>query len=137
MFNKLDPAKLKLLAFTSEAASWQDGDLLCRIGDPSDTVFVILEGEVEILGTVNEEEVVLFTKGKDELVGEMAVLSNAPRSATLRAKGNLETLNISNDAFLRLITENSTVALSVMKQLSEKLALSTRALERVKSEVAA
>jgi len=137
LFNKLDPARLKLLAFTSEAISWQDGDILCRIGEPSDTVFVILEGEVEILGKVDGEQVVLFTKGKDELVGEMAVLSNAPRSATLRARGDVKTLNISNDAFLRLITENSTVALSVMKQLSDKLALSTRELERVKSEALA
>lgn len=137
LFNKLDPARLKLLAFTSEAISWQDGDILCRIGEPSDTVFVILEGEVEILGNVDSDEVVLFTKSKDELVGEMAVLSNAPRSATLRARGDVKTLNISNDAFLRLITENSTVALSVMKQLSDKLALSTRELERVKSEALA
>ncbi len=137
MFNRLDPAKLKLLAFTSEVVNWQDGDILCRVNEPSDTVYVILDGEVEILGHVEEEEVVLFTKAKDEIVGEMAVLSNAPRSATLRARAGLVTLNISNDAFLKLITENANVALSVMKQLSDKLALSTRALERVKSEVAA
>ena len=137
MFNKLDSAKLKLLAFTSEAVSWKDGELLCRINEPSNTVFVILEGSVEILGTVRGEDVVLFTKARHELVGEMAVLSNAPRSATLRAKDNLRTLNISNDAFLKLLTENSTVALSVMKQLSDKLALSTRALEVVKTEALA
>lgn len=137
MFNKLDPAKLKLLAFTSESVSWKDGDLLCRINEPSNTVFVILEGEVEILGTVRGENVVLFTKSRHELVGEMAVLSNAPRSATLRAKDNLRTLNISNDAFLKLLTENSTVSLNVMKQLSDKLALSTRALEAVKTEALA
>lgn len=134
MFSKLDPAKLKLLAFTSEAVSWRDGELLCRIDEPSDEVFVILSGEVEILGNVDGEEVVLFTKERHELVGEMAVLSNAPRSATLRAKGDLRTLNISNDAFIKLLTENATVALSVMKQLSDKLALSTRALEEVRSK---
>jgi CRP/FNR family cyclic AMP-dependent transcriptional regulator len=137
MFNRLDPAKLKLLAFTSEMVNWQDGDILCRVNEPSDTVYVILDGEVEILGLVEGEEVVLFTKSRDEIVGEMAVLSNAPRSATLRARAGLVTLNISNDAFLKLITENANVALSVMKQLSDKLALSTRALERVKGEVAA
>ena len=137
MFNKLDPAKLKLLAFTSEAVSWKDGELLCRINEPSNTVFVILEGAVEILGTVRGENVVLFTKARHELVGEMAVLSNAPRSATLRAKDNLRTLNISNDTFLKLLTENSTVSLNVMKQLSDKLALSTRALEVVKTEALA
>jgi len=137
MFSKLDPAKLKLLAFTSDAVTWKDGDILCRINEPSDTVFVILNGEVEIIGTVDGEDMVLFTKGRHELVGEMAVLSNAPRSATLRAKGNLRTLNISNDAFLKLLTENSTVALNVMKQLSDKLAMSTRALESVKSQAVA
>ncbi len=134
MFSKLDPAKLKLLAFTSDAVAWKDGDILCRVNEPSDTVFVVLGGEVEIIVNIGGNDSVLFTKGRHELVGEMAVLSNAPRSATLRAKGNLQTLNISNDAFLKLLTENATVALNVMKQLSDKLALSTLALEVVQSE---
>ena len=107
--------------------------MLCRINDPSDSVFVILAGEVEILGNIDGEDVVLFTKGKFDLVGEMAVLSNAPRSATLRSKGESLILKISNDAFLKLITENATVALSVMKQLSDKLALSTRTIEQAVS----
>ena len=131
MFNKLDAARLKLLAFTSDAVKYADGEILCRISDPSDCVYVILAGEVEIIGNIEGEDVVLFTKGKFELVGEMAVLSNAPRSATMRAKGDLLILKISNDAFLKLITENATVALSVMKQLSDKLALSTRTIEKV------
>lgn len=131
MFNKLDAARLKLLAFTSDAVTYAGGELLCRINDPSDCVYVILSGEVEIVGSIGGDDVVLFTKGKFELVGEMAVLSNAPRSATLRAKGELLILRISNDAFLKLITENATVALSVMKQLSDKLALSTRTIEQV------
>jgi len=48
-FAKLDPARLKLLAFTSRALRFAPGDMLIRAGDPSDSAFVILEGTVEFL----------------------------------------------------------------------------------------
>ena len=130
MLSKLDASKLKLLAFTSEALAYKDGDYLFRVGEPSDSAYVILDGEVEILAvTDNGEEVAVLTRGRDELIGEMAVLSNAPRSATLKARGDVKTLRIDNDTFLKLITENPAVALDVMRQLSDKLAKSHQQVE--------
>ena len=72
----------------------------------------------------------------------MAVLSKTTRSASIRARGRVQALRITDDAFLRLLTENASVALDVMKQLSDKIARSFRQyedlyseLERVKREV--
>ncbi|MFC1665102.1 Crp/Fnr family transcriptional regulator [Pseudomonadota bacterium] len=125
MFCKLEPSKLKLLAFTSEAISFSAGEELFHVNDPSDCAYVIMEGEVEILAeTDSGEQIVVTTSGANALIGEMAVLSNAPRSATLRAKGQVNVLRISNESFLRLLSENAEIALDVMRQLSEKLARS-------------
>lgn len=136
MLSKLEPSKLKLLAFTSEALSYKDGDYLFRAGEPSDSAYVILDGEVDILAqTESGEEVAVLTRGRDELIGEMAVLSNAPRSATLKARGAVKTLRIDNDTFLKLITENPAVALDVMRQLSGKLAEAHGQLEALESRV--
>jgi len=124
MFSRLEPAKLKLLAFTSDAVTFSDGQVLCHINEPSDCTYVILDGEVEILDEMDDGQFVpLFTVGKNSLIGELAVLRNQPRSATVRAKGPVHTLRIANDMFLKLVTENAVVALDVMRQLGDKLAV--------------
>ncbi len=136
MFAKLDASKLKLLAFTSESVTFQDGEVLFHVNDPSDSAYVIMDGEVEILAEAEGGELVpVVTRGRNELIGEMAVLSNAPRSATLRAKGEVTTLRISNDAFLKLVSENGDIALDVMRQLSDKLARSHAQVEALQSRL--
>jgi len=136
MFSRLDASRLKLLAFTSESLQFAAGQILFNHSDPSDAAYVIMEGEVEILGDGPDgEPVALVTRGRNELVGEMAALSNAPRSATLRAKGPVRVLKISNDDFVRLLTENPEVALSVMRELSDKLAKSHEQVEELQNEL--
>lgn len=123
MLARLEPSKLKLLAFTSERATYEDREELFRVGEPADAAYVILDGEADVLAEAGAgEEVVAVTLAKNQLFGELAVINNAPRSATMRARGRLETLRIASEAFLKLITENPEVALEVMRQLSQKLA---------------
>ena len=59
--------------------------------------------------------------GINELFGELGVLTNSPRSATIRARGKLVALRITDEMFLKLLAENPEVALDVMRQLSDKL----------------
>ena len=77
----------------------------------------------------------VVTRGKNEIIGEMAVLTNMPRSATLRAKGEVRTLRVSNDAFVKLLSNSPEVALDVMRQLSLKLAESTDMMRDLSQEV--
>jgi len=136
MFSRLEPSKLKLLAFTSESLNFTDGQILFALNDPADSVFVIMDGEVEILAPgVDGALIPLVTRGHNELIGEMAALSNSPRSATLRAKGEVRALRIPNDMFLKLLTENGEVALSVMRELSDKLATSHEQVEKLQAEL--
>ena len=135
MFARLDAPKLKLLAFTSQRLSFDAGEELFHLGDAADCAYVIVEGEVDVLADIDAGEIVVTTLGKNQLCGEMAVLSNYPRSATVRAKGRVQALRISDEAFLRLLSENPEVALDVMRQLSDKIAQSQRQFEELQDRL--
>ena len=135
MFSKLDASKLKLLAFTSQLLSFHDQETLFLVGDRADCAYVIMDGEVDVLADTDQGEIVATTLGRNELCGEMAVLSKRPRTATIRARGPVGALRISDDAFIRLLTENPGVAMDVMKQLSDKIAKAFRQYEELSSEL--
>ncbi|MEM7406775.1 MAG: cyclic nucleotide-binding domain-containing protein [Pseudomonadota bacterium] len=135
MFSRLEPAKLKLLAFTSQNLSFANAEELFRVGDPADCAYVVMEGEVEVMAETGIGEVVAVTLSQNELVGEMGVLMKAPRSATIRAKGEVKALRITDEAFVKLLRDNPDVSLDVMRQLSEKLARSHRQFEDLQSQL--
>ena len=134
MFAKLAPAKLKLLAFTSEAVTFTDGEVLFRAGDQTDCAYVVLEGSVEVLIDANSDKA-SFVLGKNELIGEMGVINNAPRSATIRAKGSVRVLRLTVDTLLQLLTENSEIALDVMRLLVDRLTNTLQKYEEVQSKL--
>lgn len=131
LFCRLEPAKLKLLAFSSAYLTCEPGEALFHEGEPADAAFVIRSGEVEVVSGKPGDEVVLGTLGKNDLFGEMALILNEPRSATIRAVGPLEVVKIDADVFLRLVTENPETALAVMRSLSEKIVRLTERYNRL------
>jgi CRP/FNR family transcriptional regulator, cyclic AMP receptor protein len=127
LFAKLAPARLKLLAFTSERLQYLSGDELFHQGEYGDAVYIILDGKADILvdslnGTVNVK-----TLGKN-IVGEIAILCDVPRTATVVAHGDLETLRLSKDGFFHLVREFPQVAIEVMKELASRLHDTTQVL---------
>ncbi len=122
LFCRLDMGKLKLLAFSSTTLRFEPGEELFREGDPADGAYVIENGEVEVLIGEPGREVRVGRLGRHELFGEMAILLNKTRTATIRAIQPLDVLKIDADVFLRLVTENPDAALAVMRSLSERLA---------------
>lgn len=132
MFSKMESSKLKLLAFTSDSLTFENGESLCHAGDPADCAYVIMSGEVEILGETTDGGEVLFgVRGANELIGEMAVVTNSPRSAGIRALGEVVAMRIMDEALLKLLSENPDIALDVMRQLSERLADATEKYQQV------
>lgn len=135
MFAKLDASKLKLLAFTSEMVNYTDGDLIFHIGDNADSAYVIMQGAVDIMVETDSGSMVASTLERDQLFGEMALLNNTARNATLKAKGNLIVMKISAEMFLKLLSENADMALDVMRQLSAKLATSHSLVSRLQRQI--
>jgi len=129
MFAKLNASKLKLLAFTSEIVKYEPGDVVFYAGGPADYAYVIVEGAVDVVTETDKGTLVTLTLHENQLFGELAVLSNASRSATLKANGKVTVMKISAEMFIKLLAENSDFALDVMRQLSEKLAKSHHQVE--------
>ena len=80
-------ARLKLLAFTSEYLTYDDGETVFRRGDAGDCAFVIIDGEVQIVSESDAGDLVVATLGRNALFGELALLTNVARTATIRARG--------------------------------------------------
>lgn len=122
LFSRLDTAKLKLIAFTSEQLHLADGEYLFHLNDPSDSTYLVLEGTVQIVVEHADGEAdVILELGVNQMVGEMGVIGNAPRSASIRAAGEVTVLRIEADAFLNLLSENPSMSLHVMRELTDKL----------------
>jgi len=121
MFAKIEPAKLKLLAFTSERISYGDGDVLFHQGDAGDAAFVIISGQAEISINTDEGPLVVARLSDHDFVGEIAILCDVPRTATVTAVTNLEALRIAKELFFRLIKEFPEIAIEVMRELAHRL----------------
>ncbi len=129
MFAKMETSKLKLLAFASEMVSFQDGDIVFNSGDSADYAYVIMEGAVDIVTETEKGPVVSFTLSQNQLIGELGLLNNTPRIATLIANGNLLAMKITSEMFFRILRENSEVALDVIRMLSNKLSRTDEQLQ--------
>jgi len=135
MFAKLNATKLKLLAFTSELVTFKPGEEVFHAGDIGDCAYIIVEGAVDVVTETDSGTLVALTLHENQLIGELALLSKAPRSATLKASGEVTVMKISAEMFLTLLCENADLALDVMRQLSDKLAKSHQQVEALQQQL--
>jgi CRP/FNR family cyclic AMP-dependent transcriptional regulator len=134
LFAKAEPAKLKLLAFTSDRLEYLSGDELFHEGDYGDAVHIILDGKVDILVDSSKGAVKVETLGKN-MIGEIAILCDVPRTATVVARGDLVTLRVSKDGFFHLVTQFPQVGVEVMTGLATKLHRTTRLLTATRAKL--
>jgi CRP/FNR family transcriptional regulator, cyclic AMP receptor protein len=135
IFAKIEPAKLKLLAFTSERLRFMAGDQLCRQGDVGDAAYIILEGQADVLVDTPRGPVNVATVGKNDIIGEIAILCDVPRTATVQARSDVETLKISKDGFFHLVTQFPQIGIEVMHELASRLHHTTQALTAAKGRL--
>ena len=135
MFAKMETSRLKLLAFASEIVSFQHGDIVFNSGDSADYAYVIMDGAVDIITETDSGPVVTDTLRQNQLIGELGLLNNTPRIATLIANGNLQAMKITAEMFFRILRENSEVALDVIRMLSDKLTRSHIQVETLQKQV--
>jgi CRP/FNR family cyclic AMP-dependent transcriptional regulator len=121
IFAEIEPAKLKLLAFMSERIGFDPGKIVMRQGDPGDAAYLIIDGHAEVVAETPVGPVILATLGANEIVGEMAIICDRPRNATVRAKDRLTTLRISKEPFMRMVREFPSIAVSIMQELADRL----------------
>lgn len=134
-FADIEPAKLKLLAFMSERVAFDPGRPLVRQGEMADAAYVIIEGEAEVVAETLEGPLLLARLGENAVVGEIAILCDVPRTATVRAKSRVVALRISKQPFMRMIREFPNMAVSIMCELAHRLETTNLQLRNALSEV--
>ena len=121
MFRDIDPSRLKLLAFTSERVRFAAGQTLFLQGDAADAAYVILDGKADVILSDRGGEVKVAELGRNALVGEMGILSDAPRSATIKASEASSALRIDKRVFLELLSQFPQMAIAIMRELASRL----------------
>jgi CRP/FNR family cyclic AMP-dependent transcriptional regulator len=100
-----------------EATSFAPGQYIFKAGDPGEAMYIVVEGELEIL----DGSILLETSGQGSIVGELALIDDAPRSATAIAKTDCKLVVVDRRRFLYMVQETPLFALSVMKVLADRL----------------
>jgi CRP-like cAMP-binding protein len=121
LFAKMEPAKLKLLAFTSQRLTFESGQPLFAQGDPGDAAYIVLEGDADVSINTPQGPVTVATVGRHAIIGEVAILCDVPRTATVTARSRLTTLRIDKDLFFRLVNEFPQMAVEIMRELARRL----------------
>ena len=121
LFAGMKRSKLKLLAFTSERQDFDEGQVLFNQGDAGDRAFVIVEGAVDVIVETPDGPQVLSNPSRGDVIGELALLCEEPRTATVKANQPLTVLSISGDVFFKLIHENPDVSVALTRIVAKRL----------------
>ncbi len=106
----------------SELHSFPPNTMVCCEGAYETTFYIILEGEVEVTKLINPNEVrVLKHLKAGDFFGEMAIIHNAPRAATVTTVLPTTTLVIQKEAFSKLLETNSSMSLAMVREVSRRL----------------
>jgi CRP/FNR family cyclic AMP-dependent transcriptional regulator len=135
LFTKIEPAKLKLLAFTSERLNYLAGEELFHQGDTGDAAYIILSGDADVLVDSANGPVKVASVGRNDIVGEIAILCDVPRTATVTASADLETLKIAKDGFFQLVKQFPQIGIEVMHELASRLHQTTQDLTAAKGRL--
>lgn len=133
IFAGVPPAKLKLLAFTSDRVTYSAGEILFRQGDTGDAAYVILTGKADILVDSPTGQIKVAELEYNSIVGEIAILCDVSRTATVRAAEPMEALRISKEDFLKLLNDFPEIAIEIMRVLASRLSHVTSELTEVRS----
>ena len=134
IFSKIQPAMQKLLCFSADRLTYAAGQVIFNAGDVGDSAYVIIDGSVEISVPTPSGPIVINEMGKNDLLGEIAIVGEVPRTATAKALTKLETLKISKELFLKIVHENPDAAVELIRILAARLASTTSQLSRTRSD---
>ncbi len=122
IFSNLAPEDLDSIAGIATERAWTRGEFICREGEIGDELFVIVEGAVRIAKKANGELRTLRTLQAGEQIGELAILREQPRSASVIAEaGDVRALVIRGDALKAILRDRPEVAMAMLASLAQRL----------------
>lgn len=121
LFERMEPSKLKLLAMTSDRVNFRPDAVMMRQGDDGDAAYVIISGAADVLIDTPNGAIKVAELGPGQIVGEIAILIDIPRTATIQSPEGLTALRISKENFLRLLHGSPQVGVEIIRVLAARL----------------
>ena len=100
---------------------YPDGEVIVRQGQAGDCMYVIQDGEVEVLRETDDREVRLAVLREKDFFGEVPLFERETRSATVRALGEVRVLTVDRKTLLRRITEDPSLAHRILQTMSRRV----------------
>jgi diguanylate cyclase (GGDEF)-like protein len=121
LFHELESPELERVATKTQRESYVAGQDIVRIGEAGHSLYVVVEGRVTVLFPSRSTDVELARLGPGEFFGEMAILNEKPRSATVRAMTDVRVLVLDMDDFTRVLEDTPAMALKLLSALSVRI----------------
>jgi AAA family ATP:ADP antiporter len=124
LFAELVPQDLKRIATVCEEQTYVDGEVIEGQGETGDELHIVVEGEVRVLRAEpvpGAEETELAKRGAGDVVGEMSLITQEPRMASVLASGDVRTLRLGRKEFEGVLRERPDTAIAVIRVLSQRL----------------
>lgn len=121
LFSGLSESDLSALSAQTEQITVPAGEALIEEGAPGDAAYIVMDGEFEVIKRADTQNIVIAVREAGEVFGEMALLDRAPRTATVRAVREGHVIKIRGEAFQEVLTHSPSVALDILKTVSQRL----------------
>ncbi len=120
LFRFLDKPHLLLLAKNCDTVSLAKGERLFNQGDAGDALYIIVDGTASILISDGENENTVRECGVDEVIGELALLADTPRSASVEAVTDLTALRLRREVFIDMLRLNGELGYQILQVIVER-----------------
>ncbi len=121
-FPGIRPDEVQELIANSRIQTYPPETVICRENAIENVFYMILEGDFEVTKTINNSEVrLLKSLTAGDFFGEMALIHNAPRAATVKSKTNVIVLEIDKEGFSRVLKRSPSVAMAMVHEISRRL----------------
>src|SRR5215212_1765789 len=121
LLSDLSEEDLEQLYQMAETVSIPAGQLVLREGDPGDSLYVVLDGQLEVTKRHGMQDVLLAVYKAGQFFGEMALLEQAPRSASVRTLRESRLLVISQAAFQTLLSCSPSAPFKILRTVTSRL----------------
>ncbi|HEY8848352.1 MAG TPA: Crp/Fnr family transcriptional regulator [Thermoanaerobaculia bacterium] len=130
LFAELDDRELASIASVAKTRRYAKDDVIFHADESGDVFCLIKEGQVKVTMISPEgKEIILSLLGTGEFFGEMALIEDEPRSATVVATEALELVTIWRSDFLQILAENFSITKKVLMEMSHRLRNASNRIE--------
>lgn len=129
LFGGLDSEELAALAEIALEKEFQAGEIIFEEKQVAHHLYVVARGKVEVFRRIDSTEHSIAFLEMEEAFGEMAILDDEPRSASVRATEPTLVLKIDRESFRELITERPQISFAIFKMLTSRLRLKNMEVE--------